>query len=186
MKRSNLVPVIVVILVVAILAALVIIRPPALFGTPTATAVSAQDNTGSDDTTGSGKAVVEQLVAAIMQDDRDALLGLLAPDFAAHIPQNLMFDVSLDSSLLDEVTSIFHAAVPNLNIESQVLIEEGEYVAQRALLTGDFQGEFYDFPPNDSPIQFAANVIYRIAEGKIAELWIEFDQPVLLEQMEIS
>ena len=172
-------------LVVAIaVVALVILRPP-----PS----SSPNNTASQNTaqeTGdaaSYKDAVNRLNAAIMQDDNETLTELLATDFVAHIPVNPMFDVSLDASMLTEVTSIFHNAVPDLNIESVMLVGEGNVVAQRVVITGEFAGEFYDYPPTGEALQFEANVFYRFDDaGKIAEQWIELDSATVMQALDIS
>lgn len=158
--------------------------------TESAPAQSDSETTESEpsaENTGSRKDVIRRLEEAFNQDDSSVIAELFSPDFVGHLPENPRFGTSIDIGIMTELVSLLYSALPNLHIESDMIIEEGDFVAQRALISGDFEGEFYDYPPTGDPISFAANVFYRFDDsGKIVEQWIEFDTVSVLQQFGVG
>jgi predicted ester cyclase len=149
-----------------------------------ATESEAASDTGS---AGSRKDVIRRLEEAFNQDDSSVIPELFSPDFVGHMPENPLFGTTIDINTMSDLASLLPSALSNLNVESDIIFEEGDLVAQRALITGDFNGEFFDYPPTEGAIAFAANVIYRFDEsGKIVEQWIEFDTVTVLQQFGVE
>jgi predicted SnoaL-like aldol condensation-catalyzing enzyme len=77
--------------------------------------------------------------------------------------------------------------IPNLDTEEITIISEGELVlvlgAYQATFTVDFTMEDSDFAANDRVITVPAAELYRIEDGKLAELWIAFDTMSWFNQM---
>jgi hypothetical protein len=181
---------IVLLLIIVILVAVVVIVRAVIPATtpPIATAtVSVQAVSTEILDAGIGKQTIQRLENAINQDDKAAISALYASDYIGHIPENPIFDTTIDTKQITELLSLLHAAIPNMHVESDFIIEEGNIVAERVLFSGDFQGEFYDFPPTNGHIEFAANVFHQVdASGKITEQWIEFDSQNVLRQFGVS
>ena len=49
--------------------------------------------------------------------------------------------------------------------------------------TGTQTGNFYGMPPTNKDVNVNGITIFRIADGKIAELWNVWDQFTLVEQL---
>ncbi len=128
---------------------------------------------------------IHQLEEAFNQGNRDVIAELFSPDFVGHMPENDLFGSTFDINAMTDLVSILPASLPNLHVESDMLIGEGDLVAQRVLVNGDFEVEFFSYPPTGNPIAFTANVFYRFDDaGMIIEQWIEFDTRAVLPQFD--
>ena len=78
----------------------------------------------------------------------------------------------------------FEAAFPRYGAEVEDLIAEGDKVVVRATFHGTHTGkEFAGLPPTGKQWSVPGIVIYRIAEGKIVDFWIQADTLGLLQQL---
>jgi len=66
-------------------------------------------------------------------------------------------------------------------LEEQVA--EGDRVAARFIARGTHQREFLGIPPSRRPLEIPVQVLYRVADGKITEYRLSFDQLDLLRQL---
>lgn len=104
---------------------------------------------------------------------RDRYLG---PNFA------------IDGTVVDPVrsrqrfASIF-TAFPDFHRTKEDTIVEGDKVVARYTATGTHDGEFMSVPATGKKVKFSWITIYRIADGKVAEEWLLFDQLGLLQQL---
>ena len=64
-----------------------------------------------------------------------------------------------------------HGAHPDLRFTIDDLIAEDDRVTIRWTLRGTNTGPMLGRPPTGQPVELAAIVIFRIADGKIAERW---------------
>ena len=62
-------------------------------------------------------------------------------------------------------------------------IAEGDKVVVRYHFQGTHLGAFQGLPPTGKQITYTGILIYRFADGKIAEQWTEFDLLGLLRQL---
>ena len=69
------------------------------------------------------------------------------------------------------VVSTMHTAHPDLPFTIDDLVAEGDRVAVRWTLRGTNTGPMLGRPPTGEPVELPAIVIFRIANGKIAERW---------------
>jgi predicted ester cyclase len=53
----------------------------------------------------------------------------------------------------------------------------------RLVVRGTHQGDFQGIAPTGKQVTIPAIRIYRVADGKMAELWVEFDALGLLQQL---
>ena len=63
------------------------------------------------------------------------------------------------------------------------MVAEGEKVAVRGTVRAIHHGEFMGIPPSGKQVTFTGIHIFRLAEGKIAEHWLEVDMLGLLQQL---
>lgn len=132
-------------------------------------------------------AVLRLINEGFIGGNSDVVNELYAPDYVGHIPENPIIDSTLDVNMMIELIELLGSAFPDLQIESEQLIQEGNIVAHRAVFRGDFLSEFYDVPPTENPVEFAVNVFHQFNdEGKIVEEWIEFDTWDVMQQLGID
>ena len=67
-----------------------------------------------------------------------------------------------------------HGAHPDLRFTIDDLIAEADRVTIRWTLHGTSTGPMLGRPPTGQPVELAAIVIFRIADGKIAERWADW------------
>ena len=78
----------------------------------------------------------------------------------------------------------FIASFPDLRYVTNELIAKGDYVVEGWTNTGTHTGApFMNAPASGKKFTVSGVSIYRIANGKIAEHWGEFDQMSVLQQL---
>ena len=64
-----------------------------------------------------------------------------------------------------------------------MMIAEADYVAGYATYTGTQDGPMGAFPASGKKVEIKFTSIFRFKEGKIAELWVEWDNIAFLTQL---
>jgi steroid delta-isomerase-like uncharacterized protein len=82
-----------------------------------------------------------------------------------------------------QIREAFFAAFPDVHNLIEELIVEGDKVAVRERYRGTYVGEFRGVPPTGRAFEMASIDIYRVANGKIAEVWSMPDMLGLLRQL---
>jgi predicted ester cyclase len=63
------------------------------------------------------------------------------------------------------------------------MVAEGDMVATYGSFTGTQDGRMGLFPPTDKEVDSKFLSIIRLEDGKIAELWVEWDNLAILTQL---
>ena len=113
--------------------------------------------------------------------DLSAAKELLAPGFVLHVP----LPCSPGVQGIDEVVSACRSAFENLNVTVEDMIAEEDRVAARFTARGIHNGPFMGLPPTGKPITMTGMEIFRLENGKIAELWGEANLLGLMQQLGI-
>ena len=113
---------------------------------------------------------------------QDAEVGkdLLSRDFVRH-DANLP-DVVGAAAQRDFLRGVF-GAFPDIHIEVQQLIAQGDSVAVRLLVRGTHRDEFFGIPANGRSISFQSVDTFRLSDGKIVEQWVLMDALGLMQQL---
>lgn len=128
------------------------------------------------------KEIVRQMAEAINERDFDALDHLVADDVRRHSAATPGVEVRS----LEDFKAFLHqdlAAVPDARQEIQIMIAEGDKVALRAIYRGTQTGPMGPFPPSGKQVEIPFIGILRIEDGKIAELWVEWDNLAALTRL---
>jgi steroid delta-isomerase-like uncharacterized protein len=120
------------------------------------------------------KAIVRAFVEAINRKDWRRLEELVAPDFARHSsasgqPQNRNRE-QLRDFLAGEASTF-----PDGQETIHFLVAEGDKVAVHSGFRGTQTGQMGPFPASGKTLSADSISIYRIADGRIAEAWVEWD-----------
>ena len=78
---------------------------------------------------------------------------------------------------------MYRSAFPDLHIESEDQISEGYKVASRWVSTGTHQGDLMGIAPTGRRVSIAGMTIDRVADGKIAESWDNYDAMGMMQQL---
>mgnify|MGYP006296516935 CR=1 FL=1 len=79
--------------------------------------------------------------------------------------------------------AMFEAAFPKYELIAEDMVAEGDKVAVRATFRGIHKGNFVGIAPTSKEVTASGMLIYRIADGKIVEHWMNFDQMSLMQQL---
>ena len=110
----------------------------------------------------------------------DAVDEIYAPDFVNHsAPPGMPNDREGFKALI----GMYLGAFPDLKVTSDFLVAEGDEVVNRWTTTATHSGELMGIPATGKRIKMTGIDIFRVAGGKIAELWTEADQMGLMQQL---
>ncbi len=108
-----------------------------------------------------------------------AIDDFLHPNCVIH---NLFGDFH-GTEYMKKVVPIWLSGFPDLVIENNAVICEGDLVAIHWEANGPHQGEFRGIKPTGKMISYSGVSLYRIGDGKISECWNYFDMQQLLNQI---
>jgi len=126
--------------------------------------------------------IVRSMTEAINQRDLDALGELVAADIRRHCAATPGVVVGNLEQFKAFLRSNF-ATVPDSTQEIQQIFAAGDRVAVRGVYRGTQTGPMGPFPPSGKPLELPFLGILRIEDGKIAEIWIEWDNLAALGQL---
>jgi predicted ester cyclase len=126
------------------------------------------------------KAVFRGWCEVISQNRLDRVEEIIASDEVDHA---LPAGVPAGLEGVKQIFTLLHTAFPDLQIEIEDLIAEGDQVVGRVTARGTHQGEFMGIAPTGKPVSFNAIDVVRIAGGKIVERWSQADNLALLQQL---
>lgn len=108
--------------------------------------------------------------------------ALLSPDFSLHVP------LPVSGPGIEAINAVIlscRAAFGGLHVTVEDMIAEGDKVTCRFTARGVHTGEFMGVPPTGKAITMTGIEIFRIENGKIAELWGEANLMGLAQQLGI-
>ena len=128
------------------------------------------------------KEVVRRFAAAINAADWDALDSLVTDDFARH-SQATAGEPVRSRAAFRQLQESFFASMPDQHITIELLLAEDDKVASYATYAGTLTGPMGEFPPTGKHAESKFLSIFRIKDGRIAELWVEWDNLAMLTQL---
>lgn len=126
--------------------------------------------------------VVLAMTDAINARDFDALDSLVAADVQRHSAATP--DVTVRS--LADFKAFLHAdleAVPDARQKVNQIFSNGDMVAAHVTYSGTQTGQMGPFPPSGRPIEIPFIGILRVEDGKVSEIWVEWDNLGALAQL---
>jgi len=136
--------------------------------------------TAADEDANAG--LVRRMIDAVNRRDLDALDAVVAPDVVRHSAATAGVTVRSLDDLKAFLRSDF-ATVPDSVIDVQHLIAQNDLVAVHAVYSGTQQGPMGPFPPTGKRVEGPFLSFLRIEDGKIAEMWVEWDNLSMLTQL---
>jgi steroid delta-isomerase-like uncharacterized protein len=113
------------------------------------------------------KAVVRGYIEQVWNGRRPDLLDqYMAEDIVHHDSPGLT-----DRKSIQDFIATTQNSFPDFRIRIEAEIAEGDLVVLRQTMSGTQQGEFMGLPASGKQFSMIGVYIFRIAGGKIAELW---------------
>jgi predicted ester cyclase len=128
------------------------------------------------------KSVVQRFGEAVNNRDLDALDALVAPDFVRHSQATLWIQIRSLAEFKRYLQDDW-AGVPDGKTMLRFLVAEGDLVALYCTYSGTQTGQWGPLAPSGKPVEFDFSGVFRMAAGKIAELWITWDNLAVLAQL---
>jgi steroid delta-isomerase-like uncharacterized protein len=82
-----------------------------------------------------------------------------------------------------ELVAGFRTAFPDMKFIIEDQIAEGNQVATRLTVRGTHLGEFMGIPASGKPVSVSAVSIWRVAEGKLVNEWVNWDSLGMMQQI---
>ena len=114
--------------------------------------------------------------------DLAAADALLHPEFSLHTP---LPTPGPGIPAMNNVITTCRAAFHGLHVTIDDIMADGDTVTARFTARGMHNGEFMGLPPTGKAITMTGIEIFRIKDGKIAELWGEANLMGLMQQLGI-
>jgi steroid delta-isomerase-like uncharacterized protein len=127
------------------------------------------------------KALVRRWVEEVWNQGRlDVLDELYTPDWVGHFPVSGELHGSAAHKQLGER---FRQAFPEARYVVADLVAEGDRVVLRYSARGTHRGSLHGEAPTGREVVQTGINIYRVADGRLAEQWAQFDLAGMLQQM---
>ncbi len=81
------------------------------------------------------------------------------------------------------IVNMFRAAFPDGQMTIDLLMAEADMVVARWTIQRTHQGAWITIPPTGKRVSFAGVNIFRIADGKVVEIWNHRDDLGLMQQL---
>lgn len=125
------------------------------------------------------KAVVHDSITELDRGNFEIMDAVFAPDLTFHFPGS----PPMDRQATMEFAKGAYSAFPDLQHTIEDLIAEGNRVVLRVTNRATHKGEFLGLPGTGKQVTITAIAIFRMADGKIAEIWGEADLAGLTQQI---
>jgi steroid delta-isomerase-like uncharacterized protein len=107
---------------------------------------------------------------------------LYVADYIHHDP-GLPPEMQRGRDAYKQLVTMFRTGFPDIKVTVEDLVAEGEKVVARWTWRGTNQGEFQGMPPTGKQVTGSGISIHRLASGKFAEAWVNFDTLGMLQQL---
>ena len=132
-------------------------------------------------TTEQNKALIRRQAELMNQHDLEGKLALFSPHYQDHSapPPGLPSGIEGDRHFFTMLLNAF----PDLEVTIEDLVAEGDRVVERLMIRGTHKGMFMGAAPTGKHVTWGFINIYRIADGKVVDLWSEGDHLGLMQQV---
>ena len=105
---------------------------------------------------------------------------VFAPDYVVH-SRGLELPVGPDA--FKEAVRFWRQSFPDFHCTIDMLISDGEYVANRFHTTGTHTGPLGPVPPTGKRFEVSGVDMHRVVDGRVVESWISDDMPRILMEI---
>ena len=99
-------------------------------------------------------------------------------DFIAHF-----VDGDQNAEQYKGICQAYFAAFPDMHVTTNDVLAEGDKVVKVWTVNSTSKGDFMGIPATGKPMVVKGMEVFRIADGKIAELWVSMDNLGMLTQL---
>ena len=107
---------------------------------------------------------------------------LISPTYVSHYPAG--YDLGGGPADVKQIVASVRRGFSDLHFTIEDFVAQGEKVVARWTFRGTHDGNFMGIAPTGKQAQVAGVAVYRIADGKIEEVWLSWDVYGLLKQLD--
>ncbi len=133
---------------------------------------------GFEESAEQNKALIRKMYDLWNRKQTDAALDLMAPSYVGHFT-----DAELTWEQEAKLDVAYIAAFPDASATIEDLVAEGDKVAIRVTWRGTHQKEYMGIAPTGKQAEMTNAGVFRIAGGKVVELWATMDNLRFLRQL---
>ena len=127
------------------------------------------------------KGLLGRYVDAYNRDAMDELAEIVAADYIHHSSGR---DLTIEQ--FKKGAAWMRAGIPDLRVEIEDMIEEGDQVAVRYICRGTHLASLVGEAVTSNPITVTGCTVFRFADGRIAEDWEVLDEAEMMRQIGAS
>lgn len=105
----------------------------------------------------------------------EAVDEMLAEDGIAHGLSDAAGETVRGTEAFKVLHRAFRNAFPNIHIEIEEIVTEGDKIAAVCRVTATHKGKGLGVLPTNKPVEFTGLTIVKVKDGKIVEAWNQFD-----------
>ena len=126
------------------------------------------------------KKLVEQIFNEVMNNRNFTLIDkLIAPNYVNHgIP-----DAKTGPEGFKQVIQQFLDGFPDMKINVEHIVADGDLVATRGYWTGTNKGSFMNMPSTGKKVRCEYVDFWKVQNGKFVENWVQMDMVGVMHQL---
>jgi steroid delta-isomerase-like uncharacterized protein len=113
--------------------------------------------------------------------DLDSVRPFIAPSFVSHNP--IIGSLLPGYAGFKQLVAIHRQAFPDIRVRIEEMISNVDRVVVRWTWRGSHRGHFMGVAPTGLQVTVTGIHVFRIAHGKIAESWVNWDTYGLMQQI---
>lgn len=126
------------------------------------------------------KSLVRRYLEEVYNKNNPSVLDeVLAPNYRRYLASG----AALSREEQRQRLAGMRVAFPNLHVDIERLIAEGDFVTAQVVVRGTQRGAFAGVGPTGRTIAVPAIDIVRVDSGKLVEHWGGMDQSILMQQL---
>jgi len=129
---------------------------------------------------GENNEIVERFEVAFGANDVAVIDELCDPDLVDHNP---VPDQKAGLAGFKDTIAMYKSIFPDSEITLQHVVGEADLVATHWTVTGTHQAEFFGVPATGRKVSVDGMNVYRLAGGRITDVWTQFDGLDLMGQL---
>jgi predicted ester cyclase len=129
------------------------------------------------------KELVRQFAASVDAGDWAAFDTLVAADIRRHSRATTASPEIRSREQFKRHEQARHTPWPDGHVTYDIMVAEGDFVAAYATFTGTHRGPLGTFAPTGRPVETQFLALFRVQDGQIAEIWVEWDNIATLTQL---
>jgi predicted ester cyclase len=127
------------------------------------------------------KALLRRLFEEGLNQNKPSVFDeLIAADFAVY---DTPMGTLRGAEGFRQLVETFRKAFPDIHVTFEQEFADGDYVIHRGYTTATHRGEFQGIAPTGKQVKLKTLDIWRVANGKAVENWVQMDLLGLMQQL---